>query len=205
MKRKRSISNIIALVILIIIVIMVAYVFAKGYDKKRKEKEYAENIKEFQEFSNEYIKQTVMPRNLYELYKYKGDYDRDILYKNMKVFEEYLGYLKNNINSQNAYNYYSQNEDKIKEITGIATSEEFEAFIKEMENHNVYSEKYLYAEVVLGSSYKSSNYFIFDINFYYGESLESDNLEKTTFTVAFSTRKDDESPVCIYGFSKEAD
>ncbi len=203
MKSKRELRSFVVPAIFIVLILVASVFLYKEYSKRKKVAEYASSIREFQEFSADYLQKTVMPRNIYELFKYKGDFDRDVLYKNMKVFLNFLGYLKLNVNSENAEKYYKAHSSEVKLNTGIETLEDFKVFIQNMEKHNVYGDKYLYAEIVPGSSVRRSNYFLFEINFYYGDSLESDNIEKTTFQVGFLIREDEESPICKYGFAEQ--
>ena len=155
-----------------------------------KEKRYQENIKDFQEFSKEYQEQTILPRNIYELYDYDGDYDRDYLYKNMKVFVDYLGYLKENINSSNCEELFNSNSEEITEILGIDDLDVFKTFIKSIKNKNLNLDEFKYAEIEKGTSYRKNQYFHFVLYLYYGE-----NNEIAKFNVSFSENENNKKSV----------
>ncbi len=182
---------IILIICLIIISILVFYL-----NKLVKTKQYEESIRDFQEFRAEYEAQTILPRKIYELYNYEGEYDRDFLYKNMKEFVDYLGFLKENAAQANSVDFYNEYKNEILNITGIDSIESFQTFIKMVESKNVKVDEFKYAEIKAGSSHEEDGYYKFVLYLYYGE-----NNELSEFNVAFSNNKNQKRPV-IYEFVK---
>ena len=100
MKKKRGINiKRVLLLFFILILVIILLVVTLIVDKKReKEKVYEENvvkteeyensIADFKNFAKDYESQTILPRNISELYKYEGDYERSDFYKN--IYHIYL-------------------------------------------------------------------------------------------------------------------
>lgn len=184
------------LIIILIICLITISILLFYLSKLVKTKEYEDSIKDFQEFRVEYEAQTILPRKIYELYNYDGEYDRDFLYKNMKRFVDYLGYLKENVTQSNSSDFYNKNKDEILSITGIDSAEEFQALVKMIEEKNVKVDEFKYAEIEAGSSYEEMGYYNFVLYLYYGE-----NNELSEFNVAFANTKN-QSRAVIYEFVK---
>lgn len=184
------------LIIILIICLIIISILIFYLNKLVKTKEYEDSIKDFQEFRVEYEAQTILPRKIYELYNYDGEYDRDFLYKNMKKFVDYLGYLKENVTQSNSSDFYNKNKDEILSITGIDSAEEFQALVKMIEEKNVKVDEFKYAEIEAGSSYEEMGYYNFVLYLYYGE-----NNELSEFNVAFANTKN-QSRAVIYEFVK---
>lgn len=184
------------LIIILIICLIIISILLFYLNKLAKTKEYENSIKDFQEFRVEYEAQTILPRKIYELYNYDGEYDRDFLYKNMKRFVDYLGYLKENVTQSNSSDFYNKNKDEILSITGIDSAEEFQALVKMIEEKNVKVDEFKYAEIEAGSSYEEMGYYNFVLYLYYGE-----NNELSEFKVAFANTKN-QSRAVIYEFVK---
>lgn len=184
------------LIIILIICLIIISILLFYLNKLAKTKEYEDSIKDFQEFRVEYEAQTILPRKIYELYNYDGEYDRDFLYKNMKRFVDYLGYLKENVTQSNSSDFYNKNKDEILSITGIDSAEEFQALVKMIEEKNVKVDEFKYAEIEAGSSYEEMGYYNFVLYLYYGE-----NNELSEFKVAFANTKN-QSRAVIYEFVK---
>lgn len=184
------------LIIILIICLIIISILLFYLNKLAKTKEYENSIKDFQEFRVEYEAQTILPRKIYELYNYDGEYDRDFLYKNMKRFVDYLGYLKENVTQSNSSDFYNKNKDEILSITGIDSAEEFQALVKMIEEKNVKVDEFKYAEIEAGSSYEEMGYYNFVLYLYYGE-----NNELSEFKVAFANTKN-QSRAVIYKFVK---
>lgn len=184
------------LIIILIICLIIISILIFYLNKLVKTKEYEDSIKDFQEFRVEYEAQTILPRKIYELYNYDGEYDRDFLYKNMKRFVDYLGYLKENVTQSNSPDFYNKNKDEILSITGIDSAEEFQALVKMIEEKNVKVDEFKYAEIEAGSSYEEMGYYNFVLYLYYGE-----NNELSEFKVAFANTKN-QSRAVIYEFVK---
>lgn len=184
------------LIIILIICLIIISILLFYLNKLVKTKEYEDSIKDFQEFRVEYEAQTILPRKIYELYNYDGEYDRDFLYKNMKRFVDYLGYLKENVTQSNSPDFYNKNKDEILSITGIDSVEEFQALVKKIEEKNVKVDEFKYAEIEAGSSYEEMGYYNFVLYLYYGE-----NNELSEFNVAFANTKN-QSRAVIYEFVK---
>lgn len=184
------------LIIILIICLIIISILLFYLNKLVKTKEYEDSIKDFQEFRVEYEAQTILPRKIYELYNYDGEYDRDFLYKNMKRFVDYLGYLKENVTQSNSPDFYNKNKDEILSITGIDSAEEFQALVKKIEEKNVKVDEFKYAEIEAGSSYEEMGYYNFVLYLYYGE-----NNELSEFNVAFANTKN-QSRAVIYEFVK---
>lgn len=184
------------LIIILIICLIIISILIFYLNKLVKTKEYEDSIKDFQEFRVEYEAQTILPRKIYELYNYDGEYDRDFLYKNMKRFVDYLGYLKENVTQSNSSDFYNKNKDEILSITGIDSAEEFQALVKMIEEKNVKVDEFKYAEIEAGSSYEEMGYYNFVLYLYYGE-----NNELSEFNVAFANTKN-QSRAVIYEFVK---
>lgn len=182
MSTRKDKKKIILIVILICVLLIIGLMYLTDYLRK---KQVEEENADFQEFAKEYESQTILPRKIYELYNYEGTLDRDYLYKSMKVFVDYLDYLKENVDETNMSDFYNENTDDINSKMGIDNQKDFEDFVVYIKNKNVELDELKYAEVEVGSSYTKNNYFWFNIFFYYGE-----DVEPVTVTVGFSTLSD---------------
>ncbi len=180
MKNKRKI-----VLILLLICIVLGIIFMIILQQLIEKKEYQKSIQESLDFRKEYESQTILPRKIYELYAYSGDYDRDYLYKNMKVFVDYLDYLTDNVKEDEIEKFYSDHFSEIKEIIGIAEQEDFKTFMKNVNSKNLKESEFKYAEVEAGSSYNQYGYYNFVLYLYYGE-----NNELIKFNVAFAKSKE---------------
>lgn len=185
------------IIIVVLICIIIISILSIMLYNSLKVKKYEESIQEFQEFRKEYESQTILPRKIYELYGYNGDYDRDYLYKNMKVFVDYLDYLTDNLKEDDVEKFYSNQTSEIKEIIGISEQEEFKTFMKNVESKNLKESEFRYAEIEAGSSYNQNGYFNFVLYLYYG-----DDSKPTKFIVSFANSKDYDVKVA-YRFIEE--
>lgn len=190
MSKKNKLFVIILIICLIIISIMVFLL-----NKEQKRKDYADNIREFQEFREKYESETILARNATVIFKYDGEYDRDYLYKDMKKFSDYMYYLKEQVTTENYEKFYQRNSDDIKNFLGLESQDEFEKFIEELQDVDVSEDTFRYAAYVVNSTAEENGYFTFKIDFYYGE-----NENKVTFKVYFSNYKDNNIDV-KYEFS----
>lgn len=181
-KFKNKRKKVLILLLICIVVVVILMILLQQLKKK---KEHEESIKDFLEFRQEYESQTILPRNIYELYNYSGDYDRDYLYKNMKVFVDYLDYLKNNLNESDIDKFYLEHNKEILEVLGIDNQDEFTVFMKNVKSKNVKENEFKYAEIERGSSYNRYGYYNFVLYLYYG-----DNNELVKFDVAFAKSKE---------------
>lgn len=175
-KKKRVIFIITIIIIFIIIFGIYLNIMKKNAADKEREK--------FQEFSKEYESQTILPRKIYELYNYDGSLERDYLYKHMKIFLDYMSYLKENINEDNLKDFYQNNSEDIKEKLGIINKEEFEKFLESIKDKDVSSNKFKYAEIEVGTSYTEKKYFYFNIFFYYEGQEEPLNIQVGLSTIS---------------------
>lgn len=192
--KKKYNKKIIILVVICIVIISILSIILYNTMKVKK---YEESIQEFQDFRKKYESQTILPRKIYELYDYSGDYDRDYLYKNMKVFVDYLDYLTDNVKEDEVEKFYSNQTSEIKEIIGITDQEEFKIFMKNVKIKNLKESDFKYAEIEAGSSYDQNGYFNFILYLYYG-----DGIEPTKFIVSFAKSKDYDVKVA-YRFIEE--
>lgn len=192
--KKKYNKKIIILVVICIVIISILSIILYNTMKVKK---YEESIQEFQDFRKKYESQTILPRKIYELYDYSGDYDRDYLYKNMKVFVDYLDYLTDNVKEDEVEKFYSNQTSEIKEIIGITDQEEFKIFMKNVKIKNLKESDFKYAEIEAGSSYDQNGYFNFILYLYYG-----DDIEPTKFIVSFAKSKDYDVKVA-YRFIEE--
>ena len=178
-------------------------------DKKReKEKVYEENvvkteeyensIADFKNFAKDYESQTILPRNISELYKYEGDYERSDFYKNIKLYTDYLSYLSESVDSSNIESFYNQYSEEIEKVTGNVGLDEFADLINKLQGKNVNVSQLRYAEVEKQSTTTEDGYFRFVINVYYGEEDEEEgNLEKLSINV-FWAEDDSKEKEFIY-------
>ena len=185
------------IIIVVLICIIIISILSIMLYNSLKVKKYEESIQEFQEFRKEYESQTILPRKIYELYDYNGAYDRDYLYKNMKVFVNYLDYLTDNLKEDDVEKFYSNQTSEIKEIIGISKQEEFKTFMKNVKSKNLKESEFNYAEIEAGSSYNQNGYFNFVLYLYYGE-----DSKPTKFSVSFANSKDYDIKVA-YRFIEE--
>ena len=183
------------IILLIFICVVTICILLIALQKATKQQEYNSNMEQFQEFRKEYEKQTILPRKIYELYNYEGEYDRDILYKNMKIFVDYIDFLKEKINNNALADFYKNNSEEILDILGIDTEKDFNEFIEKIKTKNLDVEQFKYAEVKVGSSYSKNGYFHFTLNLYYGE-----KNELAQFKVSFSEKKDNQIVVSYQAY-----
>ena len=210
MKKKRGINiKRVLLLFFILILVIILLVVTLIVDKKReKEKVYEENvvkteeyensIADFKNFAKDYESQTILPRNISELYKYEGDYERSDFYKNIKLYTDYLSYLSESVDSSNIESFYNQYSEEIEKVTGNVGLDEFADLIKKLQGKNVNVSQLRYAEVEKQSTTTEDGYFRFVINVYYGEEDEEEgNLEKLSINV-FWAEDDSKEKEFIY-------
>ena len=210
MKKKRGINiKRVLLLFFILILVIILLVVTLIVDKKReKEKVYEENvvkteeyensIADFKNFAKDYESQTILPRNISELYKYEGDYERSDFYKNIKLYTDYLSYLSESVDSSNIESFYNQYSAEIEKVTGNVGLDEFADLINKLQGKNVNVSQLRYAEVEKQSTTTEDGYFRFVINVYYGEEDEEEgNLEKLSINV-FWAEDDSKEKEFIY-------
>ncbi len=210
MKKKRGINiKRVLLLFFILILVIILLVVTLIVDKKReKEKVYEENvvkteeyensIADFKNFAKDYESQTILPRNISELYKYEGDYERSDFYKNIKLYTDYLSYLSESVDSSNIESFYNQYSEEIEKVTGNVGLDEFADLINKLQGKNVNVSQLRYAEVEKQSTTTEDGYFRFVINVYYGEEDEEEgNLEKLSINV-FWAEDDSKEKEFIY-------
>ena len=210
MKKKRGINiKRVLLLFFILILVIILLVVTLIVDKKReKEKVYEENvvkteeyensIADFKNFAKDYESQTILPRNISELYKYEGDYERSDFYKNIKLYTDYLSYLSESVDSSNIESFYNQYSEEIEKVTGNVGLDEFTDLINKLQGKNVNVSQLRYAEVEKQSTTTEDGYFRFVINVYYGEEDEEEgNLEKLSINV-FWAEDDSKEKEFIY-------
>ena len=186
---------ILSFIILSIVAIIILFILKNKFANDNKQLNIVDK-KYFEKFQSEYEENTVLPRNISELYNYNGEYDRDVLYKNMKQFVDYMDYLKFNVKEDDASEFYKKNSSEILQILGIRYEEKFIEFFKQVKSKNLAKDEFKYAEVELNSSYNQSKYYYFNLNLYYGE-----NLDVNKFKVGFARSKNNSFVVC-YQFIK---
>ncbi len=193
---KNKWKNIILIfIVLSIVAIVILFILKNKFDNSNKQLSIVDE-KYFEKFQSEYEENTVLPRNISELYSYNGEYDRDVLYKNMKQFVDYMDYLNLNVKEDDASEFYKKNSSEILQILGIRYEEKFIEFFKQVKSKNLTKNEFKYAEVELNSSYNQSKYYYFNLNLYYGE-----NLDVNKFKVGFARSKNNSFVVC-YQFIK---
>ena len=210
MKKKRGINiKRVLLLFFILILVIILLVVTLIVDKKReKEKVYEENvvkteeyensIADFKNFAKDYERQTILTRNISELYKYEGDYERSDFYKNIKLYTDYLSYLSESVDSSNIESFYNQYSEEIEKVTGNVGLDEFADLINKLQGKNVNVSQLRYAEVEKQSTTTEDGYFRFVINVYYGEEDEEEgNLEKLSINV-FWAEDDSKEKEFIY-------
>lgn len=182
-------------IILCIVAIIILFILKNKFASDNKQLNIVDE-KYFEKFQSEYEENTVLPRNISELYNYNGEYDRDVLYKNMKQFVDYMDYLNFNVKEDDALEFYKKNSSEILQILGIRYEEKFIEFFKQVKSKKLAKDEFKYAEVELNSSYNQSKYYYFNLNLYYGE-----NLDVNKFKVGFARSKNNSFVVC-YQFIK---
>lgn len=186
---------ILSFIILSIVAIIILFILKNKFDNDNKQLNIVDK-KYFEKFQSEYEENTVLPRNISELYNYNGEYDRDVLYKNMKQFVDYMDYLNFNVKEDDASEFYKKNSSEILQVLGIRYEEKFIEFFKQVKSKKLAKDEFKYAEVELNSSYNQSKYYYFNLNLYYGE-----NLDVNKFKVGFARSKNNSFVVC-YQFIK---
>ena len=186
---------ILSFIILSIVAIIILFILKNKFANDNKQLNIVDK-KYFEKFQSEYEENTVLPRNISELYNYNGEYDRDVLYKNMKQFVDYMDYLNFNVKEDDASEFYKRNSSEILQILGIRYEEKFIEFFKQVKSKKLAKDEFKYAEVELNSSYNQSKYYYFNLNLYYGE-----NLDANKFKVGFARSKNNSFVVC-YQFIK---
>lgn len=186
---------ILSFIILSIVAIIILFILKNKFANDNKQLNIVDK-KYFEKFQSEYEENTVLPRNISELYNYNGEYDRDVLYKNMKQFVNYMDYLNFNVKEDDASEFYKKNSSEILQILGIRYEEKFIEFFKQVKSKKLAKDEFKYAEVELNSSYNQSKYYYFNLNLYYGE-----NLDVNKFKVGFARSKNNSFVVC-YQFIK---
>lgn len=175
--QKQKLLRIIGISIIIIIVMLCVIKYFKNNTDSYK------NVEDYTKFSEEYQKKAIIPRKVYNLYEYEGEYDRDYLYKNIRNFVDYIDYLKNNVKIKDSKisKFFKKKSEDILQYTGIDKEQQFKNFILKLNENNVAVEEFKYAEIENGSTMSNNNYFYFNLLLYYGE-----NNTPVKFKVAFS-------------------
>lgn len=179
MKKENKKNNKVLLILIVLVIVLIIIVISQCLIKENKKK-----TQTFEEFSSEYEGKTVLPRNIIELYNYSGEYDRDYLYKDMKVLIDYISYLNKNVEESNLKDFYNKNSSSIEDILGISVFSEFKSFFDAIKGKKVDENNFAYAEVVLDSSETVASYYYFDLNLYY-----NDEKEPIKLNVGFALKK----------------
>lgn len=184
MEKKRLKKYIVIMILVLLACCMILVVILK--QQKNSENAINEN-QSYEEFIYQYTQETILPRNMIELYSYKGENDKDVLYKNLRKFTEYISYLKNESaqwNEQEQKNYFESHTKEIVDILGIQEQEEFIEILTYIKAKDVNVENFNYAEIETDSSAVNSKYFYFNIHIFYGKTLED-----VGFKVYFALQK----------------
>ena len=171
---------------LIIIILIIAIIASLGYLITRIRDRNLKDYTTSEDFSAYYAAETIRPRNLSELYGYKGQYELNDLYMGLRSFVNYVSRLKVKLidvnEAEELKKFFSDNKDEIKAYTGITDADYFLKFVEYIKEKNV-EEEFKYAEVIASSSYSRFNYYWVEMNFYYG------NAEKPVyFNVGLATK-----------------
>lgn len=140
-------------------------------------------IKTQEQHVKEYLEEELPPRNIMVLYNYKGQLDRNELYKSFKLFTNYISDINSNLKDSTDEQYeqfFSINKLEIRQYLGIQENSKFISFMNYLKDKDVNVSKLLYAEIKIDSEYTRANYFWFTLNLYYGD-------EEKTICVPFKT------------------
>lgn len=126
--------------------------------------------REMQKTLNNYFSDKITPRGISTLYgKYKGENDKNDLFRNFKKFVDYMEVLSNDTNGLNnneIRKYYNNNKKTISD--NLAQSEdEFYNFTKNMDGTIYKSSDFKYCEIDDSSYSDNDNYLTFNITFNY--------------------------------------
>ena len=109
--------------------------------------DYNKNAKKFEEFEEKYQEKTILPRNISVLYAYKGQNSREDLYESLKKYVDLLEKIQKDNAKQNAEKYFEKNIGQIYKNSGVGTIEDFKAMLEKIENKNLDSKEFKYAEL----------------------------------------------------------
>ncbi len=184
MEKKRLKKYIVIMILVLLACCMILVVILKQQKNSEKAKNEDQS---YEEFIEQYAQETISPRNMIELFSYKGENDKDILYKNLRKFTEYISYLKKEIVEKDEEwqkSYFEKHYKEIMNTLGIQKQDDFIEFLAYIKLKNINVENFNYAEIETNSSNLNSKYFYFNIHFFYGE-----NLEDVGFKVYFALQQ----------------
>lgn len=110
-----------------------------------------DNNNEYEE-TQRYYSERVIPRNSYELLlNYKGDVDKDEIYKKLNLFIKYIPELYkdvNNFSEGDLKSYYKEQKNIIVENTGIDDSDEFVELVNCIILNDIVQSEFSYASII---------------------------------------------------------
>lgn len=131
---------------------------------------FSEKKQTFEEFEIQYQEETILPKNMLELYNYKGERNFSEVYRSLKIFSEYISYLNKNIlTDSDLEKFFEVNKVEIKDKLGIVDYELFRKFIENLKDKKVDINDFEYAEIESGSSVLQSKYYSFNVIMHYKE------------------------------------
>lgn len=162
--KKRLITTI-ALIAVILGVIL--YIIFYSIDQKNYETD------ELVDFIEYYTSETVLPRNIGEMYAYNGVNEYNDVFISMNVFTDYISSLQDKFNdvkdAEELKKFFSENQNEIKSKTSISNEDDFISLINYINEYNVNKDEFKYAEILSNSSYEARNYYWVKIDLYYGD------------------------------------
>ena len=178
------------IIILMLCILIVILLISLMVLEKKKEEEETPKIVSYEEFTEEYQKSVIYPRNMTEMVDFEGDNETSKLYESLRVFVDYISYLKENVDSSKSKDFYEYKTDEIKQKLGITDESEFILLIEHISKNDVNAQEFKYAEIEPDTSYVEDRYFTFTVNLYYGE-----ENNKVQFEVGFAEKINNRIPV----------
>ena len=177
-------------IILVVLYLMYILIDRNNYDTT-----------EHEDFIKYYVAETVLPRNISELYAYQGVNETNDMFMSMNGFVNYISELQSKFKNENAEElkkFFSENDKVIKSKLSISNEKDFINLIKYINKYDVAKEKFSYAEIVPNSSFKRGNYYWVEVRFFYGDE------NPIVFNVGLATKANNKV-IVKYEFDKFVD
>lgn len=194
--KKNNKKNIrVAVILFVAIILVVIYLMYMLIDRNNYD------TTEHEDFIKYYTAETVLPRNISELYAYQGVNETNDMFMSMNSFVSYISELQNKFKNENAEElkkFFSENDKTIKSKLSISNEKEFINLINYINQYDVDKEKFSYAEIVPNSSFRKGNYYWVEVRFFYGDN------NPIVFNVGLATKANNKV-IVKYEFDKFVD
>ena len=198
--KKKKIKILILIFVLILLLILVTLQIIENKRNKPKSREEILN-----EQIESYLSDKICPKNMMALYSnYKGENDKNDLYRNFKTMVEYINELKEKITDsaeKDLSSFFQENSNDINKYLGIENENEFLILAKQIQRKNIKNKSidYCYVDEDTFASDKTKKYLTFNTIFVYQDT--KDTIEIKVY-FAYSEKTKPEVKYGVIGYEE---